>query len=204
MNGRVAIWAYLALLSFVEFTICGLGLAMGRRRLAAHHLWSALYGGRTDHAGGRRSPAFLVESVRPRQGRPDGRRRQFTMGRHDPGGDPVVRDLLTFVADWMGLLDFDNTWLAGLVVLLGSVPLLWVTRIVRHPALVYLGLVQFVAGTLDLSSCVVGWNNATMLAGWLAVTAALLGLASGRRARRRGDSSFRSSTLSPASRWSLH
>ena len=59
-----AIWAHLALLSFVEFTICGLGLAMGVQNLGGLPLWSALHGGRTDHAGGRRSPAFLVESVR--------------------------------------------------------------------------------------------------------------------------------------------
>ena len=61
--------------------------------------------------------------------------------------------------------------------LLGAAPLLWVTRLVRRQALVYLGLAQLVAGTLDLSSCAAGWNNPAVLAGWLAVTAALLGLA---------------------------
>ena len=44
-------------------------------------------------------------------------------------------------------------------------------------ALVYLGLAQLVAGTLDLASCAAGWNNAALLAGWLAVAGALLGLA---------------------------
>ena len=51
------------------------------------------------------------------------------------------------------------------------------TRLVRRQTLVYLGLAQLVAGTLDLASCAAGWNNAALLAGWLAVTGALLGLA---------------------------
>ena len=48
-----AIWAHLALLSFVEFTICGLGLAMGSPEPRGLPLRSALHGGWTDHAGGR-------------------------------------------------------------------------------------------------------------------------------------------------------
>ena len=44
-------------------------------------------------------------------------------------------------------------------------------------ALVYLGLAQLVAGTLDLASCATGWNNTT-LAGRLARGhGGLLGLA---------------------------
>ena len=89
---------------------------------------------------------------------------------------PLSTIVLTLVADGVGLLDFDRTWLAGLVLVLGSAPWLWTTRFVRHPALVYLGLAQFVAGTLDLASCAAGWNNTALLAGWLAVTTACLGL----------------------------
>ena len=47
-----AIWAQLVLLSFVEFTICGLGLALGIQNLGRPPLRSALHGGRTGHAGG--------------------------------------------------------------------------------------------------------------------------------------------------------
>ncbi len=81
------------------------------------------------------------------------------------------------MADWLGFLSIERTWLAGLVFLLGSASLLWATRLVRQQTLVYLGLAQLVAGTLDLSSCAAGWNDPALLAGWLAVTGAVLGLA---------------------------
>ena len=69
-----ALWAHLALLSFVEFTICGLGLAMGIQNLAAYHyglLFMADGTGLVLAAG--EAPAFLVESgpsLRPRRTRP--------------------------------------------------------------------------------------------------------------------------------------
>ena len=70
---------------------------------------------------------------------------------------------------------------------------LWTTRLVGWRTLVYLGLALLVAGTLDLSSWTAGWGNSALLAGWLAVTAALLGLAlwsAGVAVRRFGLSGF--------------
>ena len=66
--------------------------------------------------------------------------------------------------------------------------MLWVTRLDRRQALVYLGLAQLAAGTLDLASCAVGWNNPAFLAGWLAVTGGCVLWDSGRRASDRDDS----------------
>ena len=125
-----------------------------------------------DHAGGRRSFCVLVESVRSPSSR---RTRPAAWSIHDGPARCWRRFLgptivLTFVADWLGFLDIDRTWLAGLVFLLGSVPLLWVDTVRPAHVLVYLGLAQLVAGTLDLASCAAGWNNAALLAGWLAVT----------------------------------
>ena len=84
--------------------------------------------------------------------------------------------VLTFIADWLGLVTIERTWLAGLIFLVGTMPLLWVTRLIEWRA-VYLGLGQLVVGTLDLASCGVGWANQGVLAGWLAVAAAVLALA---------------------------
>ncbi len=82
----------------------------------------ALHGGRTDHAGGRRVAAFLVESVssltprRTRARRLVDSRWMGTMLAAIPSSAIV----LTFVADGLGLFDLDRTWLAGLALLLGS------------------------------------------------------------------------------------
>ena len=188
------IWAHIALFSFVEFTICGLGLSMGTQNLAAHHYgllfmadalamlaaglalrsWSNGSEHQTDVVG-----AFGV--------------RQFRWAGTFLAAIPRSTIVLTAIADWLGLVSINETWRTGLVFLLGSAALLGTTRLLRHQALVYLGLAQLVAGTLDLTSCAAGWNNAAMLAGWLAVSTALLALALwlvGVAARRAGISEF--------------
>ena len=45
---------------------------------------------------------------------------------HILGGDPSVRDRPDFRGRFAGVIQIDETWLAGLVFLLGSVPMLWV------------------------------------------------------------------------------
>ena len=188
-----ALWAYLVLLGFVEFTVCGLGLAIGGRQLVAYHL----------------GLLFMVDGL-IMLAAAEFLRSRFHQSEVQAGADqtdslvatrwistllaaiPVSTIVLTLVADGLGLLDLDRTWLAGLVLILGSVPWLWTTRSVRHPALVYLGLAQLVGGTLDLASCEAGWNNSPVLAGWLAITTACLGLAlwaigTGTRRRKLSD-----------------
>jgi hypothetical protein len=183
-----AFWAQLALLSIVEFTICGLGLAMGSRSLGSH-TYGLLF-----MADGLTMLA-AAELLR------------FWLNRSEPqtataqtadvvnsrwvgtilAAIPRSVIVLTFVADWLGLLSMDRTWLAGLVLVLGLGPMLWVTRLVRQQSFVYLGLTHLAAGTLDLSSCAAGWNNPALLAGWLALTAAFLALvhwAAGMASRR--------------------
>jgi len=189
-----AIWAHLALVSFVEFTICGLGLAIGMQNLGANR-YGLLF-----MADGLILLAadLALRSWLKRSG--TGPAADNTSGVVDPGwagtfltAIPRSAIVLTVVADWLGLLDIERTWLTGLVFLLGSATFLWTTKRVGRRGLVYLGLAQFVAGTLDLSSCAAGWNNLVLLAGWLAVTAALLGLALwsvGMAARRVGLSAF--------------
>ena len=173
-----AIWAHLALLSFVEFTICGLGLAMGVQNLAAHH-YGLLFmaDGLTMLAAAEVLRFWLNRSEPQTAADQTGGVVNSRWAGTILAAIPRSAIVLTFVADWMGLLSIERTWLAGLVFLLGSASLLWVTRLDRRQTLVYLGLAQLVAGTLDLSSCAAGWNNPAMLAGWLALTGALLGLA---------------------------
>ena len=173
-----AIWAHLALLSFVEFTICGLGLAMGRQNLAAHQFGLLFMAdGLTMLAAAEILRSWLNRSEPQTAADMTGDMINSRCVGSILAAIPRSTIALTFVADLMGLLSIERTWLTGLVLLLGSVPMLWVTRLVRRQTLVYLGLAQLAAGTLDLSSCAAGWNNLALLAGWLAVTGALLGLA---------------------------
>ena len=190
-----ATWAYLALLSFVEFTICGLGLAMGSRNLEAYN-YGLLFmaDGLTMLAAAEVLRSWLNRSelMKPAA------QTDVVVNTQWAGtilaAIPRSVIVLTLVADWLALFRIDQSWLiTGLVFLLGSAPMLWVTRLVRQQALVYLALAQLAAGTLDLSSCAAGWNNAALLTGWLAVTGALLGLAlwaAGEAARRLRLSEF--------------
>jgi hypothetical protein len=172
-----AIWAHLALLSFVEFTICGLGLAMGVQNLGGYH-YGLLF------------VADALVMLATAEALRSWLKRSSPRADADDAGNVVDSRwigtmvtaisrsaiVLALVADGMGFLSIERTWLAGLVFLLGSVPLIWTTRLVRQQTLVYLGLIQFVVGTLELSSCAAGWTNLPALAGWLALTGALLGV----------------------------
>ncbi len=177
-----AVWAHLALLGFVEFTICGLGLAMGRAALPAHQ-----YGLLFMADGLALLAAAEVLRVWFNRGSPpaDVDLASATVGSRWSDtlltAIPVSTLVLTLVADILGLVSVEQTWRAGVVFLLGTATLLWVTRLVPWRTLVYVGLAQLAAGTFDLTSCATGWSNVGLLAGWLAVAGALLGLASGGR-----------------------
>ncbi len=86
-------WAHLALLSFVEFTICGLGLAMGVQNLGGYHYGLLFMADGLTMLAAAEVLALLAESVRaPGRGRPARRRCRFTMDRYDAGGDPSIGD----------------------------------------------------------------------------------------------------------------
>jgi len=171
------IWAFVALFGFVEFTITGLGLAVGAQNLGAHQ-YGLLFV--TDGL------ALLAAAVALRFWL-----RKFETESAVDESTGVVNSrwagtflsaipratlILTFVADWLGFVAIERTWLAAMVFLLGSASLFLLTRLVARRPLVYLGLAHVVAGALDLASCAAGWSNPVVLAGWLALTAALLGL----------------------------
>ena len=173
-------WVHIALISFVEFTICGVGLLMGSRSLAAHH-YGLLF--MAD------ALAMLAAALAVRVSR---------VASSDWAGTflaaiPRSTIVLTLIADWLGLVNINETWRTGLVFLLGSASLLGTTRLRRHQALVYFGLAQLVAGTLDLTWYAVSWSNAEITVGWMAVSTAVLALAlwiAGVAARRAGISEF--------------
>ena len=173
-----AIWAHLSLLSFVESTICGLGLAAGTQNLGAHN-YGLLFmaDGLTLLAAAELLRFWLRRSEAQTAADQTDRVVSSQWVGTIVAAIPRSVIVLTFVADLLGLLSIEHTWLAGLVLLLGSVPMLWVTRLDRQQTFVYLGLAQLVAGVLVLSSCAAGWNDPVMLAGWLAITGSLLGLA---------------------------
>jgi len=173
-------WAQLALISFVEFTICSMGLLIGTQSLAAHH-----YG-----------LLFMVDALAiVAFGLA---LRDSEAAKSDWAGtflDAIPRStiVLTVIADWLGFLNINETGRTGLVFLLGSAALLGTTRFRRYQALVYFGLAQIVAGTLDLTWYAAGWNVPDITTGWMAVAMAVLALALwfvGVAARRAGFSEF--------------
>ena len=82
--------------------------------------------------------------------------------------------LLSAVADCLGFLDIDRSWLTGVVFLLGSATLLGTTRLVRSQSLVYLGLAQLVMGLVVLSAWSIDRSHPPFLVGWLSLTIAVI------------------------------
>ena len=157
----LAFWAYLVLLGFVEFTICGLGLAIDGRQVVAFHLALLFMFDALIMLAAGRVAAVPAASVRG-------------SGAVDrPGGlvasrwistllaaIPVSTIVLTLVADGVGLLDLDRTWLAGSCSCwdrrrgygrrgsYGIRP--WFTSVWPSSW----------GARFDLASCAAGWNNA--------------------------------------------
>jgi tetratricopeptide (TPR) repeat protein len=170
-------WAYLALVSFLEFTICALGVMTGGAKLPASNFGLLFMG---DGLAG----LAVAEALRARL------RQTMSLGQatsEDSGTDsrpfesflssiPRVVIALTIIADWAAFGDLGLTVHVGLVFLLGSATLTWTTRFVRRESLVYLGLAQFAAGVLALSSWSIGWSHSGLAVGWLAVTSSLIAL----------------------------
>ncbi|HKI20079.1 MAG TPA: hypothetical protein VKA15_19475, partial [Isosphaeraceae bacterium] len=188
------IWAYLALVSFLEFTICGLVLATGGTTLSAHAFGLLfMFDGLTALAVAeglrfllRRAELQTVASEN--NGTVDSRWAGTFLS-----AIPRFAIALTVIADWSGLVDMRMAWSAGLVFLVGSASFLWTTRHLRGISLVYLGLAQFVVGALVLSYWSIAWDTESILVGWLAVTTASVALtlwAAGVAVRRFGLSEF--------------
>jgi tetratricopeptide (TPR) repeat protein len=178
--------AGLVLISFVEFTLCGLSLLTAGRThppgaygllLAGDGLALLAVGGLLSWRA-RDIGVFL--KVIPR----------FVIG-------------LTLIADYLAYTDASRTWMPGLVWLLGAPALLGTTGRIRDLSLVYLGIAQLVAGVLALSHWSMGFGIPGLNIGWLGVTAAELAIVLwmiGIEARRRGVSDF---YVAPCWIWSL-
>jgi tetratricopeptide (TPR) repeat protein len=84
--------------------------------------------------------------------------------------------VLSFLADALAWHGLGAYWWTGLVYLMAALGLLWSSRLVREPLLVYLGLWHAVAAGLDLSRWLIPWQGTGLLCGWLAVSLALTAL----------------------------
>ena len=182
-------WAYVALVSFLELTICATGLAAPGRQLFAHQFGLLFMADVLALlAVSEVIRIFELRSV-------DGASRAI-----DAKWAGAFRSathhfavVVTAVAAWFALLDVDRYWQSGVVFLLGSAALLWSTRLLRHRALVYVGLAQLVAGVVDLTWWVTEASHYEIRLGWISLIGALLGLAlwmAATATRRLGLSAF--------------
>ena len=80
------------------------------------------------------------------------------------------------MADGLALLDIELAWVSGVIFLLGSVTSLWSSRVVSRKAVVYLGLAQLTAATLDFTWWATAPGPIEIRLAWLALAAAALGL----------------------------
>jgi len=167
------VWPHLACVSFVELTMCALGLATAGKTLAPHDFGLLFMADGLIVLAVAEALRLLVRTAAARSD-----------GATDPAwartflaAVPRFTIVLTAVAVWVALYDIDRTRLTGLVFLLGSATLLWTARLEPWRALVYVGLALLLAGTFDISSWTIGWSHPALLAGWLAITAGWLALA---------------------------
>ena len=173
-----AVWARLAMLSFVELTICGLGLAMIRRAPGLAHFGLLFMADGMTFLAAAEALRFWFYRLE-RRAATDGTglvvdtRWAVAILRAIPGSLLV----LTFIADWLGLVTIEHTWLAGLIFLARN-----------DAALVGDATDRVAAACLPRAGPACGRHarpgvmrrrlgQPGVLAGWLAVAAAVLGLA---------------------------
>jgi tetratricopeptide (TPR) repeat protein len=188
------IWAYLALVSFLEFTICGLVLATGGRMLPAPAFGLLFMFDGLAALAVAEGLHFLLgwAKLKPLASENSGSVDSLWTGTF-LSAIPRFVIALTVIADCFGLVEIDVARSSGLVFLLGTACFLWTTRHFRRITVVYLGLAQFVVGTLVLVSWLIAGYGDSIQAGWLAVTAAAIAATlwiTGVRARRAGISEF--------------
>ena len=182
-------WAYVVFLSFFELTICATGLARPGRVVHGHELGMLLIGN---------SLLFLatLEAVQFLMRHASGHATQIIHPRWAGAFWSAANRfaiVATAVADCLAILDIDRAWQSGLIFLVGSISILWATRVVRRNALVYAGLVHLAAGALDLTWWTASPVHADMRLAWIALAAALVGLLlviTGAVTRRLGLSEF--------------
>ncbi len=166
------IWAYVAFVSFLELMICATGMTAPERVVFAHELGRLVLG------------VVLVvlavsEAVRGITPEP---KRLSAWAIHPEWPDVFRRAAgrfaiaVTAVADGLALLDIERAWVSGVIFLLGSVTLLWSSRGVSRKAVVYLGLAQLTAATLDFTWWATAPGQIEIRLAWLALAAAVLGL----------------------------
>ena len=83
-----------------------------------------------------------------------------------------------FVGDAMAWIDLGISWWPGPILLLAGTSLLWATRFVREPVLVYLGLWNLAGGMMELARReFAGERHPGLLFGWLAIASRCIALA---------------------------
>ncbi|MGO9913696.1 MAG: hypothetical protein ACLQIB_03135 [Isosphaeraceae bacterium] len=172
------IWAYVALVSFLEFTICGMELAAGGPRLPAHDYGLLLV---LDGLAAATLALPLSNLSRRHASQPLSSQGEQTADTYwaIPFLQAIPRFVIvvTFLADSFALFDLTRTWHAGLVFLIGCVCLLGTTRLLRRQPLVYLGLAHLVAGVLVLVYWAIPSRDQGLILAWLALASVLLALA---------------------------
>ena len=183
------LWAWLALVSFLELTIAATTLARGGVVLPARQ-YGLLFA----------ADALAVLVVFEFMGIV--RRRTWDAGSvaaDHPGlgtfraAIPKFAVVLIALADLFCLVDLDRGWLSGIVFLMNAIGFLWLTRMSQERALVYLGLAQVVAGVLDLAYWGIDRTHLDLVVASLSFVAAALALSLwlvAAAVRRAGMSSF--------------
>jgi tetratricopeptide (TPR) repeat protein len=183
------LWAWLALVSFVELTISLTSLVRGGVELPAQQ-YGLLFA----------ADALFVLAVFAIMGVVRRRGWQPASGSADPPGLDTFRAaiprfaiVLTVLADGFSLVSIDRTWLCGVVFLMVAGSYFWLTRVSRERAFVYLGLAQLTAGVLDLAYWAIDRGHSDFVVAWLALVASVLALSywlAATMGRRSGTSSF--------------
>jgi tetratricopeptide (TPR) repeat protein len=165
------LWAYVVFVSFFELTLCATGLATPGRALHAHQVGMVLSANCLLFLAMLELVYFFKPSSVERSTRALSQQWVGTF-RSAAACFAVVA---TAGADFLALLDIDQGWKSGLILLLGSASVLWSTRVVRRNVLVYAALAQFSAGAIDFTWWMTAPAHIEVRLGWIALAAAIVG-----------------------------
>ncbi len=167
-----SVWSYVALVCFLELMICATGLAAAEHVVLAHEL-------------GRLvvcvvlvvlAASEMIRRLKPQAESPSG----WMVHPQWPGVFRTAAGRFaiaaTAVADGLALVDINRAWVSGVIFLLGSVAFFWSSRIVGRKAVVYLGLAQLTAATLDFTWWATAPGQIEIRLAWLGFAAAVLAL----------------------------
>ena len=165
-------WAYVAFVSLVELTVCATGMAAPERVVLAHELGLLVLGNVLLVL----AVSEAIRGIKPKSESPAERAidREWAVVFRTAAGRFAIA--ATAAADGLALLDIERAWVSGIIFLLGCIAFLWSSRIVRHTAVVYLGLAHLTAAALDLTWWATAPSQVDIRLAWLGVAAAALAL----------------------------